>query len=173
MSKTKIDTTEANKLLKEAYAEFAPLIKETVEKHSRNIDNVIKKIDRDAENTMTNKEIRQIMLELQIEVYTFAPVKDLATFRQDLAKTLSNEAQANAYNETLGTQEYRRNQAILNTVDKQAVKLLYDAIANQMKTKIDEAHRMINVLQNILISRSADAKLKGATGYDDTFDNTN
>ena len=113
------------------------------------------------------------MLELQIEVYTFAPVKDLATFRQDLAKTLSNEAQANAYNETLGTQEYRRNQAILNTVDKQAVKLLYDAIANQMKTKIDEAHRMINVLQNILISRSADAKLKGATGYDDTFDNTN
>lgn len=173
MSKSKFDTTEANKLLKEAYDELAPLIKETVDKHSRHIDEVIKKIDRDAENTMTNKELRQIMLELQIEVYRFAPIKDLAAFRQDLAKTLSNEAQANAYNDSLGTQEYRRNQAILQTVTQQAVKLLYDAIANQMKTKIDEAHRMINVLRDILISRSADAKQKESTGYDDPYDSTN
>ena len=59
-------------------------------------------------------------------------------------------------------------QGVVNAWDN-----ITDAIANQMKTKIDEAHRMINVLQNILISRSADSKLKGATGYDDTFDNTN
>jgi hypothetical protein len=173
MAKKNIDTTEANKLVKETYAELSPIIKETVDKHSRNIDAVIKKIDRDAENTMTNKEIRQIILELQIEIYTFAPVKDLALFRQDLAKTLSNEAQANVYNSTMGTQDYRKNTAIADTIDKQVVKMLYDAIARQMNTKLDEAHRMVSVLNNILISRSADAKLKGQTGYDDTYDNTN
>ena len=40
-----------------------------------------------------------------------------------------------------------------------------------MKTKLEETHRMIGVLNSILISRSAEAKLKGANGDDDTRNN--
>ena len=35
-----------------------------------------------------------------------------------------------------------------------------------MKTKLDEAHRMVNVLNSILISRNAEAKLANNTTSD-------
>jgi hypothetical protein len=46
-------------------------------------------------------------------------------------------------------------------MDKQVVVMLQNAVANCMKSKLDEAHRMVNVLSNVLISKNAENKLKG------------
>ena len=39
--------------------------------------------------------------------------------------------------------------------------MLQNAVANNLKSKLDEAHRIINVLSNVLISKNAENKLKG------------
>ena len=39
--------------------------------------------------------------------------------------------------------------------------MIQNAIANCMKSKLDEAHRIVNVLSNVLISKNAENKLKG------------
>ena len=51
--------------------------------------------------------------------------------------------------------------------------MLQSAVANCMKSKLDETHRMINTLSGVLISRNAENKLKGAGGNgQDLHDNS-
>ena len=52
----------------------------------------------------------------------------------------------------------RKQQSILDTLDKQAISMMYKSISSLLKTKCDEAHRMINVIQSIQISRASEAK---------------
>ena len=107
-----------------------------------------------------NMDIKNYMLQLSIETYYFSTIKDMAILKQEISNALLKEGIANTYNGTVGTQNARNNQAIVDNLDKQTVNMLYNAVSNNMKSKLDEAHRMINVLQNILISNNAEAKLK-------------
>lgn len=166
-----IDYKNADNELRDTYSNLAPVVKDIVAKHTKNIDEAMKKIKKDSAETMSNKELRNLILELQVEEFYFAPSKDLAVLRQECAVALERTAQAEIYNGTEGTQNYRTNKATANTVDKEVVRILYNAVANTMKTKLEETHRMIGVLNSILISRSAEAKLKGANGDDDTRNN--
>ena len=53
-------------------------------------------------------------------------------------------------------------------MDKQTVTMIQNAIANCMKSKLDEAHRVVNTLNSILISRAAAAKLNQSSNvFDD------
>ena len=40
--------------------------------------------------------------------------------------------------------------------------MLYTSISGILKAKLDEAHRLVNIIQNIQISRAAEAKLNGS-----------
>jgi hypothetical protein len=107
------------------------------------------------------------MLQLTVEAYYLTSIKDSSTLKQECALTLLKTGQANIFNGTAGTQNARNNQAIVDTLDKQVVNVLYNAITNRFKSKLDEIHRMINVLSNVLISKNAEAKLRGGI-KDDT-----
>lgn len=157
-----IDIKSAKKEVQEVYAYLKPMVKDVVSKHSKEIDNIIDKVKKNA-TTMDNRELQNYMLQLQIEAYYFAEGKDLSVLMQECALAVSKEKQADIFNSTAGTQAVRSNQAIIESMDKQTVVLIQNAVANSMKSKLDETHRMISVLSNILISRNAENKLKGAT----------
>lgn len=154
-----MDIKEANKQLTEVYKELQPIVDSVVDKQSKEIDKIIERIKRNID-TLTNKELQDLMLQLSIEAYYFAHIKDMAILKQELSLALSKESHANSFNSTVGTQAIRNNQAIIDSIDKQTVNILYNAVANNMKSKLDEVHRMINVLSNVLISKNAEAKLK-------------
>lgn len=160
----------ARKEVKDLYSQLAPIVDEVVAKNSKEIDSIIKNIKSNLTN-LTNKELHEYMLQLQIEAYEFARTKDMSILQQECALTLLKEKQANIYNGTAGTQSARSNQAIIDSVDKQAVSMLYNAVSNRMKSKLDETHRMINILSNVLISKNAEAKLRGGQKDDDLYDN--
>lgn len=169
-----IDYKDANNELKEVYANLSPIVNDIVTKHTKNIDSAIGKLNKNSAETMTNQELRNLILELQVEEFYFSTTKDLAVLKQECAVALEKTSQAEIYNSTEGTQTYRQNKAISATIDKDIVRILYNAVANTLKTKYEETHRMIGVLNSILISRSAEAKLsiKGASGdYEDTRNN--
>lgn len=163
----------AKKQVSELYKSLSPIVETVVEKHSRELDNIVKKL-RNAES-LDNEDLRKYILQLSIENFYLAESKDKSIFMQDCAIALSKEAQASAFNGAVGTQAVRSNQAIIDTMDKQAVALLQTAVANRLKSKIDEAHRLLGSLQGILISKNAENKLKGvgnANNSGDIHDNS-
>ena len=155
----------AKKDVSEMYKSLQPAIKSIVDKHSKEIDSIIAKIKKNLD-TLTNKELQDYMLQLSIETYYFSQIKDMSILKQECAMALLKESQANSFNSTEGTQAYRSNQAIIDSLDKQVVSLMQNAIANLMKTKLDEAHRVVNILSNVLISKNAENKLRGVKDGD-------
>lgn len=158
----------AKKEVSDLFNDLSPLVQEIVDKYSKDLDKHIFKIANAA--TLTNDEIRSLMLEISVECYMFGMSKDAALFKHECAETLLKEAQAKAYNTTDGTQVVRSNQALIDTIDKQVVNMLYSAVANLCKTKLDEGHRMVNTLNSILISRNAEAKLSGSAYTEENSD---
>lgn len=150
----------AKKQVSDLYKSLAPIIDAVVAKHAKEIDNIVKSVKN--ANSLDNEDLRKYIMQLSIENYYFAESKDKAIFMQDCAIALSKEAQADIFNSTAGTQAVRNNQAIIDSMDKQAVAMLQSAVANRLKTKLDEAHRLLGSLQGILISKNAENKLKGA-----------
>ena len=151
---------EAKKEVSSVYKSLAPLVDEVTHKHSKETDSIISKVKKNL-TTLDNKELRDFMLQLAIECYYFADSKDKAILMHECAIALSKEAQADIFNSTVGTQAVRSNQAIIGSMEKQVVVMLQNAVANNLKSKLDEAHRIINVLSNVLISKNAENKLKG------------
>ena len=155
-----MDIKDAKREVADSYKMLQPIIDEIVKKHSKEIDGIINKIKKNLSN-LTNKELQDLMLQLGVETYYFSYYKDMSILKQEIALALVKSSQAEVYNSTTGTQQARTNQALVDTVDKQIVNVLYNAISNNMKSKLDEAHRMCNILSGVLISKNAEAKLKG------------
>ena len=157
-----VNIDKAKENVNEMFSELYPIAEEIVNKYAVKIDSLINQVAK--AQILTNEELRDFMLSLSIEAYSFSMSKDSSILRQDCSTTLMKEAQAREYNNTEGTQVVRSNASIINTSDTQVVNLLYSAVANLMKTKLDETHRMINTLNSILISRNAEAKLNSSFG---------
>ncbi len=165
-----INLDRAHKEVNDMYKQLTPMVDTVVEKNSKEVDAIFKKIKANL-NNLTNKELQDYMLQLTVEAYYLTNVKDSSTLKQECALTLLKEGQANVFNCTQGTQNARNNQAIIDNLDRQVVNVLYNAVTNRFKSKLDEIHRMINVLSNVLISKNAEAKLRGGSKEDDTYNN--
>lgn len=150
----------AKKEVADTFNCIRPIVTDVVSKHTKDIDVIINKIKNNL-TTLTNKELQDYMLQLSIEAYYFAERKDMSLLMQECAIAISKGAQADIFNSTAGTQAVRSNNAIVESMDKQVVAMIQSAIANCMKSKLDEAHRIVNVLSNVLISKNAENKLKG------------
>ena len=162
---------EAKKEVKQIYKDLSPIVKETVRKNSKEVDAIMENIRKNLD-TMTNQEIQQNMLKLSVECYYLSERKENANLMQDIAIALNKSSYAEAYNGNEGTQQQRANQAIVDTADKEIVKILQTRISDSLKGKLDEAHRMCNTLSNVLISRNAENKLKITERGVNTSENT-
>ncbi len=154
-----MEIEQAKDNVNELFKNLAPLVQELVDKYSFELDKIINKISKS--DALTNDELRNYILALSVESYLFGISKDASILKQECATTLMKEGIAQEFNNATGTQQARNNTSMINTTDKQVVNLLFNAVANMMKTKLDETHRMINALNSILISRNAEAKLAG------------
>ena len=159
-----VDISVANKELAEMYKNLKPIVDEIVNKNTKEVDSIIKKIKNGLENELTHKELYSYLMQLSVETYYMAYSKDMAGLRQECAETLMKAKQAEIFNETVGTQVLRTNEAIVSTVDKQVINLIHRAVANCLRTKLDEAHRMVRTLENVLISKNAENKFKAGSG---------
>lgn len=152
------DYTAAHNEVKETAASLLPIAESVVGKHSQRIDEIMKRLRNERIETISDAEIRNLMTELQVEEYYLSKSKDSALLRQDCAIALEKTTQAEIYNSTEGTQNYRSNKAIADTIERDVVRILYSTICNMMKTKAEETHRMIGVLNSVLISRGSEFK---------------
>lgn len=161
------DFNTADDNVNEVYKNIGKLAKKMVDEKSASIDSLIKALSN--VESLSDEEIRKYMLKISLESFAFSELKEHSVMKQDCATALMKESQANIFNSETGTAEVRRNKSITDSNAEITVNILYNSIANLMKTKLDEAHRVVNTLNSILISRAAAAKLSQNNGnvFDD------
>ena len=132
--------------------------KEIVKNYTKKIDDLIKTVS-DNVNNLSNEDIRNIELQLSLMAYDLGELKDKTCIAAEIAEIIQDETEADAWNTAVGNNEQRKNTAILSSSKEKAVAKLYKLVASQIKTKLDEAHRVVDTLKSILISRASDRKL--------------
>lgn len=110
-------------------------------------------------NNYTIEEIRNFMMRLQLRAYELSEAKDKSSLKADLAESLRKEKYANLFNEAQGTSGTKDNTALLGSSEEAVVEMLYILVANLLKTKLDQLHRLVDCLKSVLMSRMQEAKL--------------
>ena len=121
------------------------------------IDAIVKELSKGI-NLFSNADLWDFQLRLGVEAFILSAAKEQSALKQACADAVYKEALAKSYSIATGAQEAKKQQSILETVDKQAVNMVWTAVSNILKTKLDEAHRLVNIIQSIQISRAAEAK---------------
>ena len=155
----KID--QANNDVNEIYFQLSDAAKETIGEIVKPIDDIVKELSKGI-NLFSNTELWDFQLRLGIESYKLANIKEQSSLKEACAEALYKEDLAKAYAEATGAAETKKQASILASIEKQAVSMLYSSISGILKAKLDEAHRLVNIIQNIQISRAAEAKLNGS-----------
>lgn len=148
---------EAQDQLDNVYKQLRDVAKDVVRKYTKTLDGYVKKVNEI--ETLTDGEIRVIMAKISYEAYSLAETREYSALKSEIATTLQKESFATEYMRADGTISDKSNIALLNTTKETAVDILYKNISKLMLVKLDEAHRVVNTLNSILISRSAEAKL--------------
>lgn len=155
----KID--QANNDVNEIYFQLSDAAKETIGEIVKPIDDIVKELSKGI-NLFSNTELWDFQLRLGIESYKLANIKEQSSLKEACADALYKEGLAKSYAEATGAAETKKQASILASIEKQAVSMLYSSISGILKAKLDEAHRLVNIIQNIQISRAAEAKLNGS-----------
>ena len=155
----KID--QANNDVNEIYFQLSDAAKETIGEIVKPIDDIVKELSKGI-NLFSNTELWDFQLKLGIESYKLANIKEQSSLKEACAEALYKEGLARSYAEAAGAAETKKQASILASIEKQAVSMLYTSISGILKAKLDEAHRLVNIIQNIQISRAAEAKLNGS-----------
>ena len=148
---------QANKDVNEIYNELSEAVKEVVQEITKPVDDIVKELSKGI-NLFSNSELWDFQLRLGIEAYKLSNVKEQSSLKDACAEALYKESLAKSFSESTGAVEAKKQTSILASTSKQAVSMLYSSISNILKTKLDEVHRLINILQGIQISRAAEAK---------------
>ena len=140
------------------YDELIPLANSIIKKCTADADKIIEEAKQNV-YVMTNDYIRNIMLNLSFTSYSFSELKEKSALKAVCAEILKDENYSIELNKADGTVAQKQSAALLNNIDNVLVEAVYDMVANSIKTKLDEIHRVVDTLKNVLISRQTEAKL--------------
>lgn len=140
------------------YNDLVEVANDIFKQTTNEIDEIMISAYNDIEK-LSNDAIRDLMLKLSLKSYTFSEIKEKATFKSVLAETIRKEEYAQNFNKTEGTVAVRENTATIDTGAEILSEEIYTLVANMLKTKLDEIHRVVNTLQTVLMTRMQEAKL--------------
>lgn len=117
------------------------------------VDSITKNI-----NKLTPDQIRDSMLQLQLEAYRLSEIKEKSQLKADLAEALMKEKYAMTFNSLEGAAAVKDKLSQVQIADEVVSETFYNLIAALFKTKVDQLHRLVSVLNSILMSRMQEAK---------------
>ena len=122
-------------------------------------------------NAMSVDQIRDFILRLQLKAFEISEIKEKSALKAELAEALQKEKYAVEFNGADGTAAVKSNIATIAASAEVASEALYNLIANLLKNKVDQLHRLVDALKSILMSRMQEAKFMnlGSSDEDDSF----
>lgn len=139
------------------YASLAAISDDLVKQCTTDIDAYVQILNNI--ESLSNDMLRDAVLKLALKTYSLGEMKEHATFKSEIAETLLKEKQATITMETSGTVDAKKSAALLGSAEEQLVNLIQEQVSDQLNRKLDEAHRIIDAIKNVLISRASEAKL--------------
>ena len=109
-------------------------------------------------NAMSIDQIRDYILTLQLKAFEISEIKEKAALKAELAETLQKEKFAISFNGLEGSAAVKDKLALVETSAEIVTEALYNLIANLLKTKLDQLHRLVDALKSILMSRMQETK---------------
>lgn len=140
------------------YQSLVDIANDIVGKCIKDVSPIISAIGCDVQN-ITNDKIREYMLTLSLKAYSLAEIKEKASMKAEVAEILRKEAYATEFNGADGTVAVRENLAQLNISDEILSQTVNEVVADILKVKLDEIHRIVDTLKTVLMSRLSEAKL--------------
>lgn len=115
-------------------------------------------------NAMSIDQIRDYILALQLKAFEISEIKEKAALKAELAETLQKEKFAVSFNGLDGSAAAKEKLALVETSAEIVTEALYSLIANMLKTKLDQLHRLVDCLKSILMSRMQETKFMNIGG---------
>jgi hypothetical protein len=109
-------------------------------------------------NAMSIDQIRDYILTIQLKAFEISEIKEKAALKAELAETLQKEKFAVSFNGLEGSAAAKDKLALVETSAEIVTEALYNLIANLLKTKLDQLHRLVDALKSILMSRMQETK---------------
>ena len=155
---------EAQKDVNTMYKNLSQIADDIIKKNTDKLDVTVKDIENNVEK-LTDSDLRNYMLKLASMAYALGDKVEHADFKRDCANALLKETNAREFNLAAGPVATKQNVALLNTSQETAVNILYNMVADSMKSKLQMTNRMLDSIKNVLISRSAEAKIQNQLGF--------
>lgn len=155
---------EAQSDVNTMYRNLSQIADDIIKKNTDKLDTTIKDIENNVEK-LTDSDLRNYMLKLASMAYALGDKVEHADFKRDCANALLKETNAREFNLAAGPVATKQNVALLNTSQETAVNILYNMVADSMKSKLQMTNRMLDSIKNVLISRSAEAKIQNQLGF--------
>lgn len=118
-------------------------------------------------NVLTIDQIRDYILALQLKAFEISEIKEKSALKSELSEAIQKEAYAIKFNSFEGAATVKDKLAIVATSSESVASALYSLMANLLKTKLDQLHRLVDCLKNILISRMQETKFMNIGSADD------
>lgn len=109
-------------------------------------------------NAMSIDQIRDYILRIQLKAFEISEIKEKAALKAELAETLQKEKFAISFNGLDGSAAAKEKLALVETSAEIVSEALYSLVANLLKTKLDQLHRLVDCLKSILMSRMQETK---------------
>ena len=113
-------------------------------------------------NSLSIDQIRDYILQLQLKAFEISETKEKAALKAELAETLQKEKFATSFNGFEGSAAVKEKLALIEASPETVSETLYNLVANLLKTKLDQLHRLVAALTSILMSRMSEAKFMNA-----------
>ena len=109
-------------------------------------------------NALSIEQIRDYILQLQLKAFEISETKEKAALKAELAETLQKEKFAVSFNKLEGSAAVKDKLALVEASAETVSEALYNLVANLLKTKVDQLHRLVDALKSILMSRMQETK---------------
>lgn len=156
------DLDQALRNVNQTYEQLLQVQNPMIQKVTFEVDQIISDLNDNLEN-LSNERIRESMLKLSLKAYTFSDTKERSSLVAECAEILRKESYADSFNKADGSVAQRENTALLNSSEQVLVEQVYDMVSSQLKTKLDEIHRVVDALKSVIVSRMSEAKLVAST----------
>lgn len=148
------------------YGEVVEIASGITAKHFKVLNEMVSKINAQI-NALTVDQIREYMLTLQIQAFSISEIKEKSALKAELAMALQKEKFAISFNGADGSAAVKDKIALIATSEETVAEALYNLVANLFKAKLDQAHRLVDALKSILISRNQESKYINMTTTND------
>lgn len=109
-------------------------------------------------NNLSIDQLRDFILRLQLKAFEVSEIKEKSALKANLAEALQKEAFAVTFNGLDGSAAAKEKLALVAISESIVAETLYNLIANLLKTKVDQLHRLVDALKSILMSRMSEVK---------------